>query len=213
MSISIKSFVFVLFSLFSQLSLAQDAGDRLSSLLSGMDAYSANFEQIIHDARGNIKQRGKGEFALQQPGRFRWVVEKPFPQTVVSDGKSVWVYDPDLEQVSIDQLDERASRTPAVLLSGSSEEIRKHYRISNSRDSLKEMFILSPKDEGSLFTMLALNFVDERLVEMQIEDSLGQFTKIIFTDVVLNPELTSEVFEVEFPDYVDVLDNRPITQE
>lgn len=192
---------------------AQDASDRLSSLLEGMNAYSAGFEQTTHDAQGNVKQRGQGVFVLEQPGRFRWVVKDPFPQTIVSDGKSVWVYDPDLEQVSIDYLDERAAKTPAVLLSGSAEEIQKHYRISNSRDTLKEMFILSPKDEGSLFTMLVLNFVDDQLVEMQIEDSLGQFTKIAFTNVTLNPTLTSETFSVSFPDYVDVLDNRQTAAE
>ncbi|MFC3151614.1 outer membrane lipoprotein chaperone LolA [Litoribrevibacter euphylliae] len=210
----IKRILFVVVLFWASFSLyAQDAGDRLSSLLEGMNAYSAGFEQTTHDAQGVIKQRGQGNFVLEQPGRFRWVVNEPFPQTIVSDGKSVWVYDPDLEQVSIDFLDERASKTPAVLLSGSAEEIRKHYRISNSRDTLKEMFILSPKDEGSLFTMLVLNFVDDKLVEMQIEDSLGQFTKIAFTDVTLNPSLDSDTFSVSFPDYVDVLDNRQTAAE
>lgn len=203
-----NGFLCTVFLLFTNVSWGQDSGDRLSSLLEGMNAYSANFEQTTHDAQGLVKQRGKGEFILEQPGRFRWVVKEPFPQTVVSDGESVWVYDPDLEQVSIEVLDDRASKTPAVLLSGSADEIRKHYRISNSRDSLKEMFILNPKDEGSLFTMLVLNFVDEQLVEMQIEDSLGQFTKIVFTNVSLNPSLAEDTFSVSFPDYVDVLDNR-----
>lgn len=208
MTVILRSFSLVLLMLMTAVSQAADSGDRLSALLEGMNAYSANFEQTTHDAQGTVKQRGKGQFILEQPGRFRWVVKEPFPQTIVSDGESVWVYDPDLEQVSIDYLDERAAKTPAVLLSGSSEEIRKHYRISNSRDTLKEMFILNPKDEGSLFTMLVLNFVDDQLVEMQIEDSLGQFTKIVFTGVSLNPSLAKDTFSVSFPDYVDVLDNR-----
>ncbi len=212
MTVLFRSVFVVLSVLMSTMALA-DASDRLSGLLDDMNAYAASFEQTTHDAQGNVKQRGKGQFVLEQPGRFRWVVEEPFPQTIVSDGQSVWVYDPDLEQVSIDYLDERAAKTPAVLLSGSAEEIQKHYRISNSRDSLKEMFILNPKDEGSLFTMLVLNFVDGKLVEMQIEDSLGQFTKIVFTDVTLNPTLDKGTFSVEFPDYVDVLDNRQVAAE
>jgi outer membrane lipoprotein carrier protein len=195
----------------SSLVLAKDASDRLQDYLKEMNAYSANFVQTTHDAKGNLQQQGEGRFVLEQPGRFRWVVKQPFPQTVVSDGESVWVYDPDLEQVSIDHVDERAAKTPAVLLTGSTEEIKRYYRISSSRDSLKETFILNPKDEGSLFTMLVLNFVDEELVEMQIEDSLGQFTKIAFTDVTVNPELEASVFSVAFPDYVDVLDNRKVS--
>ena len=193
-----------LFSAFAQ----ADGGERLKLLLDKMNAYSASFTQTTTDGKGFQSQKGNGEFVLEQPGQFRWVVKEPFPQTIVSDGKSVWVYDPDLEQVSIYYLDERAAKTPAVLLTGSTEEIRKHYRISASRDSLKEIFILTPKDEGSLFTLLSMNFVDEQLVEMQIEDSLGQYTKIVFKDVKLNPELARDVFSVSYPDYVDVLDNR-----
>ncbi|GAA3934442.1 outer membrane lipoprotein chaperone LolA [Litoribacillus peritrichatus] len=198
--------------LFTSLNAAADGGDRLKFLLDKMSAYSAVFDQTTMDGKGFQSQKGKGEFVLKQPGQFRWMVKEPFPQTIVSDGKSVWVYDPDLEQVSIDYLDERASKTPAVLLTGSTEEIRKHYRISASRDSLKETFVLTPKDEGSLFTLLSMNFVDEQLVEMQIEDSLGQYTKIVFTHVQINPELASDAFSVTYPDYVDVLDNRAQAQ-
>jgi outer membrane lipoprotein carrier protein len=183
--------------------------DRLASLLQDMKSYSAGFVQTTYDARGQGTQKSLGQFALKQPGQFSWIVTDPFPQHIISDGRNVWVYDPDLEQVSIDVLDERAAKTPAVLLSGSAENIRQHYTIQASSDSLKETFVLTPKDEGSLFVALLVNFVDKRLVEMQIEDSLGQYTKIVFNNVEINPELAAETFEANFPEDVDVLDNRP----
>lgn len=183
----------------------QAAVNRLGSLLDKMDSLDADFQQRILDARGARLQEVDGKLSLKRPGKFYWQTENPFPQTVVSDGSTLWLFDPDLEQVTIQQIDESISRTPAMLLSGDVTSITEKFEVLKVRDSDIEEFVLRPKEEESLFEELRLNFADQWLVSLLLVDSLGQRTAIELRDVQFNQEQKSGRYTFNVPDGVDVI--------
>ena len=181
------------------------AASRLAQLLKPINNYEANFEQFILDGSGNRLQRTEGKMWLSRPGRFRWEVNAPYRQIVVSDGEKVYLYDPDLEQVSIQPLDTRVTRTPALLLSGSADALTENYRVSRAQQGTAETFTLVPKTSDTLFESLKLTFDGETFDALQMTDSTGQQTKISFDEVTLNPSLEESRFTFEIPDGVDVI--------
>ncbi|MBB1488491.1 outer membrane lipoprotein chaperone LolA [Oceanospirillum sediminis] len=183
----------------------QAAVNRLGSLLDKMDSLDAGFQQRILDARGARLQEVDGKLSLKRPGKFYWQTENPFPQTVVSDGSTLWLFDPDLEQVTIQQIDESISRTPAMLLSGDVASITEKFEVLKVRDSDIEEFVLRPKEEESLFEELRLNFADQWLVSLLLVDSLGQRTAIELRDVRFNQEQKAGRYTFNVPDGVDVI--------
>ncbi len=181
------------------------AASRLAQLLEPLKTYEAGFEQLILDGSGNRLQRTEGKMWLSRPGRFRWEVNAPYRQTVVSDGEKLYLHDPDLEQVSIQPLDTRVTHTPALLLSGSADALTENYRVTRSQQGTAETFTLMPKTPDTLFESLKLTFHGEKFVALQMHDSTGQETKISFDDVKLNPSLDESRFKFEIPEGVDVI--------
>lgn len=95
-----------------------DSANELASLLKGYESYQADFIQIVVNENGNKVQETRGSLKAKRPGLFYWETSAPLSQFIVSDGETVEVYDPDLEQVTIHNLDDRVQSTPALLLSG-----------------------------------------------------------------------------------------------
>src|SRR5690606_35728590 len=102
----------------------EKAAQRLTELLNQAQTLTARFSQLTLDGSGSRLQETSGELALKRPGQFRWHTDAPLEQLLVSNGKQIWLYDPDLEQVTIQTLDQRLSHTPALLLSGDVSQIR-----------------------------------------------------------------------------------------
>jgi len=143
---------------------------------------------------------------LARPGKFYWRTETPFPQTVVSDGETLWLYDPDLEQVSIQTLDPNQSRTPAMLLSGDIDAIEQRFIVKLTRDSERfQEYLLVPIEQDSLFEELRLSFTGGQLSSLLLSDSLGQRTSIELYDTQLNPSLPNDRFSFAVPEDVDVI--------
>lgn len=184
------------------------AASRLTQLLKPLKTYEASFEQLILDGSGNRLQRTEGKMWLSRPGRFRWEVNAPYRQTVVSDGEMLYLHDPDLEQVSIQPLDTRVTHTPALLLSGSVDALTKNYRVSRAQQGTTETFTLIPTTPDTLFESLKLTFHGETFDALQMTDSTGQQTKISFDGVKLNPSLEESRFEFEIPEGADVIRER-----
>lgn len=197
---------------------ADKAVTHLSALLAPLSAFDARFEQTLISAKGQELQRVSGSLQALRPGYFRWVTEAPLAQTLVADGEQVWIYDPDLEQVTVQPVNEQASNTPALLLSGQVASIAEAYEVSYierpaggseapAESVSKRMpdFRLVPKGPDSLFESLTLHFVGETLQAMTLEDSLGQKTLLRFSEVRQNPPLTPEDFSFAIPDGVDVI--------
>lgn len=184
---------------------ASDA-EQLTILLKRMTSLDADFQQRILDARGSRLQEVSGHLSLSRPGKFFWKTEDPFPQTVVSDGESLWLYDPDLEQVTVQQVQDQQQGTPAMLLSGQLDQLQERFTIQLTRDADQfQEYLLIPKGQESLFEELRLSFVKQELATLLLTDSLGQRTSIELFSTRLNPSLPDSHFSFKIPEGVDVI--------
>ena len=184
----------------------REAARELSDLFKGMNTLSASFEQITLDESGRRLQESYGNMVLKRPNLFRWNVNKPFPQEVVSDGHRVSYYDKDLDQVTLQDLDTRTSSTPALLLSGDTARVLEEFTVSLSRSGSDHFFTLLPKGDDSPFQELQLSFTGKLLKQMVMLDTLGSKTRILFSGVKLNAPASDKTFELYVPPGVDVLD-------
>ncbi|KAB0549964.1 outer membrane lipoprotein chaperone LolA [Pseudomonas argentinensis] len=178
---------------------------RLTELLNQAQTITARFSQLSLDGSGTQLQETAGELALKRPGLFRWHTDEPMEQLLVSDGKQVWLYDPDLEQVTIQSLDQRLTHTPALLLSGDVSQIRENFEITFKEGGSVVDFILKPKSKDTLFDSLRLSFRNGVLNDMQLIDSIGQRTNILFMSVKMNQPLDDKQFSFEIPEGADVI--------
>ncbi|GHB04929.1 outer membrane lipoprotein chaperone LolA [Modicisalibacter luteus] len=183
----------------------EEAAERLTHLLEPLKTYSADFDQQILDGSGQRLQEASGHIWLSRPGQFRWEVEAPYHQVVVSNGQEVYLYDPDLEQVTIQPLDTRVTHTPALLLSGKANALTENYEVSRQQQGTTETFTLLPKSPDTLFEDLKLTFRGEQLRGLQMSDSTGQRTAIAFADVEANAPVESSRFEFNVPEGTDVI--------
>lgn len=189
----------------AQAQAGTDAAEHLTTLLESVTSYSADFDQQILDGSGQRLQETEGHMWLSRPGKFHWEVESPYRQVVVSDGDKVYLYDPDLEQVSIRPLDGRVTHTPALLLSGSVDALTESYAVTSRRANGQSIFTLTPKSPSTLFESLQLTFEDERLQGLQMKDSIGQRTAIAFDDIEINATIDPARFDFDIPEGVDVI--------
>jgi outer membrane lipoprotein carrier protein len=142
---------------------------------------------------------------LSRPGLLRWEVEAPYSQTVVSDGDDVYMYDPDLEQVTIQAMDDRVTHTPALLLSGSIDELTESYEVFYAQDGGEDVFTLVPISVDTLFEELSMVFDADTLTELWMMDSTGQRTSITFSDITRNGNIDRSMFDFEIPEGIDVI--------
>lgn len=181
------------------------AVQRLTQLLNQAQTITARFSQLTLDGSGTQLQETAGQLALKRPGLFRWHTDEPMEQLLVSNGEKVWLYDPDLEQVTIQTLDQRLTHTPALLLSGDVSKIRDNFEISYKEGGSVVDFILKPKSKDSLFDTLRLSFRSGSLNDMQLIDSIGQRTNILFLNVKMNEALDDGQFSFDIPEGADVI--------
>lgn len=197
--------------LLPSLALAGDpaAAQQLVDRLERLKSLDARFEQVVVDARGMVTERTRGRVLAQRPGRFRWVSEDPFAQVLVSDGVTLWFYDPDLAQVTVRAVDEGLLHTPALLLSGDLSRVADAFEVSligQGEDYVE--FELKPKGADSLFESLVFAFESATPSLLEIVDGLGQRTRIRFSTFTPNPALAESNFQFEIPAGVDVIRDR-----
>lgn len=184
---------------------ADDAAERLTERLDPLESYQAAFEQQILDGSGERLQSARGEMWLSRPGLLRWEVEAPYSQTVVSDGDDVYMYDPDLEQVTVQAMDDRVTHTPALLLSGSSDDLTESYEVFYEQDGAEDVFTLVPISADTLFEELSMVFDADTLTELWMMDSTGQRTAITFSNITSNGNIDRSMFDFEIPEGTDVI--------
>ncbi|MDR2874955.1 MAG: outer membrane lipoprotein chaperone LolA [Methylobacillus sp.] len=170
-------------------------------------AMRAKFHQTVLDNLGRKVQEVNGTMQLQRPGKFRWDYEKPYVQMIVSDGKQVWMHDPELNQVTVRALDKVIGSSPAALLAGS-KEIDKVFNLqsANNKDGLSWV-IATPKEKDSGFERVELGFKGTMLQQMSMRDSFDQTTVIEFSAQEINPKLDEKTFSFTPPAGADVLKN------
>ena len=185
---------------------AASATDRLADFFKSVQSLRADFQQIVTDARGKTIQDARGTFQMQRPNKFRWNYQKPYEQIIVADGAKLWVYDKDLEQVTVKKLDEALGNTPALLLSGS-RPLTDNFHIAeltDRKDGL-QWTALTPKSEEANFKQVRLAFGKQSLEVMELVDSFEQTTQLRFSSVQSNVKFTANEFLFTPPKGVDVV--------
>jgi len=190
-------------------SAAQQPLQRLEDFFLDVQGLEGSFMQTVVDEEGELVQRSAGTFQLKRPGRFRWVYKEPFEQTIVADGERLWVYDKELEQVTVRRIDKVLGTTPIMLLS-EQRPLRADFQISKTytEDGLSWV-ILQPKGGDTQFRKVGFAVGEEGIQRMVLHDQFGQATRIRFLDLIVNPDLEPSRFRFEVPEGVDVMGERP----
>ena len=183
-----------------------DAVGRIDAYLATVNTLSADFSQVVRNRDGQIVDRASGKLSLSRPDRFRWDYQKPYVQTIVADGKQLWLYDSDLEQVTVRALEQGLGSTPAMLLSGSGKVGDAFASAAVQRQGDWTWYRLAPKQQGSDFEQVSLAFSRKgELAAMELRDKLGQTTVIEFGALRRNVALDQRLFRFEPPAGADVI--------
>lgn len=178
---------------------------RLKSFYQTTPAMKAQFKQTVLDRKGQKVQEVTGTMQLLRPGKFRWDYQKPYVQLIIGDGRKIWLFDPELSQVTVRPLDKMLGSSPAALLAGS-QEVEKAFTLKDAgRQDELEWVEATPKEKDGSFDHVLLGFKGELLAEMELHDSFGQTTVIEFARVERNPKLNPKAFEFTPPAGVDVV--------
>lgn len=178
----------------------------LQRRLGALDSFDSAFRQTIYSADGAELQDVTGHLSVTRRGEVRWETEAPYEQLLVADGESIWLYDPDLEQVTVRPFRRNIAETPAMLLIGDTGQLAEEYRVFaiEQRDG-DSAWQLVPHDPGAMFERIELAFEDEAPVRMTLWDAMEQVTVIRFSDSRVNPAFDDELFRFEPPPGTDVL--------
>jgi outer membrane lipoprotein carrier protein len=186
---------------------AQTSSSDLSTLLNSIHAMRASFIQTTYDNKNKPIQQSSGRMALVRPGKFRWEVEKPIPQIIIANESKLWIYDPDLEQVTIRSLKMTTGETPALLLSHENSSLEKDFAIrSTSLPSHWKWYQLTPKNADNMFAQIELGFLKNQIKEMRLKDHLGHTIRVQFQKIQINPNLSSHLFSFQPSKNIDVID-------
>lgn len=185
-----------------------DADDGVASLkafLAGTTTFEAAFVQAL-SPNGDVEpQVSRGRFYLKRPGRFRWDYQEPAEQLVVSDGERIWMFDRDLDQVTVRPVDESLRGTPAMLLSGEAS-LDESFAVIGSRTEDGVQYVdLEPLQPSPEFESLTVGLAGGEIISMELLDGIGQRSRIEFSDRQRNPSLEDELFRFEPPPGVDVI--------
>lgn len=186
--------------------LASAAGvERFQAYLRSTQTASADFDQQVFDRENKLVQRSRGSFTLQRPGRFRWSYAQPYAQLIVGDGKRVWIYDEDLNQVTVRAMARALGSTPAALLAGAAD-VERAFELSDAgqRDGL-EWVEAKPREREAGFERIRLGLGTAGVQAMELADHFGQTTVLRFSSIVRNPRIDPDAFRFIPPKGADVL--------
>lgn len=182
-----------------------DGYARVEKLLGNLQSLQAQFKQTLTDSKGQVTDQSSGTLAIRRPNRFRWDYTAPHEQLIVADGSRIWLYDPDLEQVTVRRLTDSLSGTPAMLLSGEGKLADNFTVTQTSQDAQAQWVMMEPKRNDTDFKWVRLGFSGEVLKFMQLADKLGQITTLEFSDVQRNPQIDPAKFTFKVPEGADVI--------
>ncbi len=187
-----------------------EAGTGLVEYFRDLSSLRARFEQQVFDETGQPLQSSSGEMVMLRPGRFRWDYRSPYEQLIVADGDRVWIYDKDLEQVSVRSLDGAMGATPLALLSGTTP-IDEAFEVSPEPPGGGDLvwYSLTPRNGDVDFSRMRVALRDGLLYSLELEDALGQRTRLTFAGLEHNPEVDPALLRFQPPPGVDVVGNLP----
>ena len=182
------------------------ATDKLKVFISATRSAQAEFSQTVFDKNGKTLQSASGTMQFERPGKFRWSYLKPYEQLIVGDGKRFWLYDADLNQVTVKKLDAALGSSPAALLAGSNEIERGFVlKEAGNREGL-EWLQATPRAQDSSFSAVLMGFdAQAGLVVMELNDTFGHKTVLRFSSMQRNPKLAAAQFQFTPPAGADVI--------
>lgn len=201
-----QSFVFILLLFIASSAFAKNSQDSLLTHLQRYSQLTGQFTQVISSEEGGHTQSSTGEFWIKKPGQFRWHYLTPYVQTIISNGEKLWIYDEDLEQLSIKRAADSINASPLAVIIGTT--------------ALNELFIINelptqggiewltliPKAESSGFEYVDIGFKNGMLNRMTFQDSFGQTTQLLFSDITVHSPIDDEIFNFDIPNGTDVFD-------
>ena len=178
---------------------------KLHAFLRDVKTLQASFTQQVLDANGKQVKQSTGTLSLKRPDRFRWDYAKPDGETIVADGRKLWIYDAQLQQVTVKSMSSNLATSPAVLLAGSND-VDKNFTVTDlgEKDGLAWVQ-LTPKVKDSDFDSVKLGFKDEDVSVMELKDNLGGLTRIEFDHLRRNPQVDDAEFNFTPPAGADVI--------
>lgn len=195
------------FGLFPLPVLAGDT-DTLEKFFGSLQTLQANFQQKLYAADNSLLEQSSGNMILKRPGRFRWQYTEPFKQLIITDGKEIWIYDPDLEQATLKKFDSAVEDSPALLLSGG-QEIKDSFDVLVlEKNDQNQWYQLTPKDSESQFRWIHLELRGDVLEKLILFDNLGQSSEIQFSAQIANKALDDSEFSFVPPSGSDIIDGR-----
>ncbi len=176
----------------------------LEKFLAKTQTLEANFQQTLRTHEGEVLQQTEGKFYLNRPGKFRWNYKTPYEQIIVSDGERIWIYDVDLEQVTVQTQSAGLPSSPMALLQDSAK-LHQSFTVSplDEHDGVYRLKLESKTSESD-FTEIVVGVDAKGLRFMQLHDQFEQVTDIVFSEIITNTKLAKEIFEFKPPEGVDV---------
>jgi outer membrane lipoprotein carrier protein len=168
--------------------------DTLKTMLNQTNTAKGRFAQVVLDRNNKTLQQASGTMEFSRPGKFRWEYNKPYEQTIVGDGSKLWIYDKDLNQVTVRKLDRALGASPAALLAGSNE-IEKSYALKSAGENGGLDWLEAvPRAQDTAFERIRMGFGKTGLEAMELKDQFGQTTVIKFADLERNVKIAPASF-------------------
>lgn len=197
---------FFLIAFLSTITASPDATSQLNRLLSEFRTYQAAFKQITFDKEDRVIQNSRGHVIIMRPDRFRWETDSPTKQVIITNGKTLCVYEVDLAQAVIYPLTEKTNINPISLLSGSVNNLNKKFTITIVLSNNSATFQLLPKKRKDLnFNWLFLRFFKNQLSEMIVFNNLNEKSIFKFNQIKMNVPLSIQLFEFKPSCVISVL--------
>lgn len=185
---------------------AETPEQALARFVDGVQSLQAGFTQTQTDERGETLGRSAGTMALTRPGKFRWEYLTPTPQLIVTDGSKLWLYDRDLQQVTVRPAAEALQGTPAALLSQKQTLIETFVVADAGETQGVRKLRLTPKAKDGDFQSVDLWLKAGTPVRMLFRDQLGGATDIAFSDIRTNGRIAQAQFQFQPPKGVEIID-------
>ncbi len=187
----------------------QEALARLDSLLANVDSLTADVVQLIVESDGGILEESSIKMLLKKPNGFYWETITPYQELIVTNGIKLWNYQPDLEQVVIEDWDVSKSELAAQLLSGKTENLDSQYIIEELSDTNNDSqeFVLTPVDADSIYTQISINFITSELDLIYLNSRNGQQTVWRFDAIERNQILEDSLFDFQPPAGIEIIEN------
>lgn len=204
-----KLILCVLFSYPLSLQAQQTPLESLIATLAETSSIQADVEQLILSQDGREIQALEAQLVMQKPDKLNWHVMEPYEEVMVSDGLSLWYYEPDLEQVSIQDFPSDVEDNPILLLNNDLQAIAEAYEVSMGYvDEEVKQYILLPLRTSSSYERFSMTFSGSDLLQMQFESSVGQLTSFSFTNIINNAAIDPAVFSFAIPANIEIIDSR-----